>query len=113
MRDLMNWGFDNFTWISPHDVESAQNPIPYDYLWNYFVSDKKENTITTADGRYYILTGYAISDPILSYFDKAGGLKQFGYPISLQIASGGTAISQHFEKSTIQCDLATKQCTTG
>lgn len=113
MRDLMNWGFDSFTWISPHDVESAQNPIPFDYLWNYFVSDKKENTITTADGRYYILTGYAISDPILSYFDKAGGLKQFGYPISLQIASSGTAISQHFEKSTIQCDLATKQCTTG
>lgn len=111
MRDLMNWGFDNFTWISPHDVESAQNPIPYDYLWNYFVSDKKENTIPTAGGRYYILTGYTVSDPILSYFDKAGGIKQFGYPISLQIASGGTAISQHFEKSTIQCDLATKQCT--
>jgi len=113
MRDLMNWGFNNFTWISPHDVESAKNPIPYDYLWNYFVSDKKENTITTAGSRYYIFTGYTISDPILSYFDKAGGLKQFGYPVSLQIASSGTVISQHFEKSTIQCDLFTKQCTAG
>ncbi len=111
MRDLMNWGFDNFTWISPRDVNSQQNPIPFDYMWNYFVSDKKESTITTAGGRYYILTGYTISDPILRYFDKAGGLKQFGYPVSLQIASNGTAISQHFEKSTIQCDLATKQCT--
>lgn len=112
MRDLMNWGFDNFTWVSPHDLDSMQNPIPYDYLWNYFASDKKENTITTADGRYYIYTGYIVSDPILSYFDLAGGLQHFGYPVSLQIATSSTAISQHFEKSTIQCDLATKQCTT-
>ncbi len=111
MRDLMNWGFDSFTWISPHDVDSQQNPIPYDYLWNYFASDAKESTIATAGGRYYILTGYSIPNPILSYFDKTGGLKQFGYPVSLPLASGGTAISQHFEKSTIQCDLASKQCT--
>ena len=111
MRDLMNWGFNNFTWVSPHDVDSVQNPIPFDYLWNYFANDKKENTITTADGRYYIYTGYTISDPILSYFDQVGGLQHFGYPVGLQVATSGTAISQRFEKSTIQCDLATKQCT--
>ena len=112
MRDLMNWGLDNFTWISPHDVDSVQNPIPYDYLWNYFASDKKDSTITTTDGRYYIYTGYTISDPILSYFDHSGGLTQFGYPIGLQIAASSTAISQRFEKSTIQCNLATNQCST-
>ena len=112
MRDLMNWGLDNFTWVSPHDVDSVQNPIPYDYLWNYFASDKKDSTISTSDGRYYIYTGYSVSDPILSYFDHSGGLQQFGYPLSLQIAASGTAISQRFEKSTIQCDLATKQCIT-
>ena len=112
MRDLMNWGFNNFTWISPHDVDSVQNPIPYDYLWNYFASDKKESTITTADGKYYIYSGYTVSDPILSYFNQGGGLQHFGYPMSLQIATSGTAISQHFEKSSIQCDLATKQCIT-
>src|SRR6266849_11192617 len=49
MRDLMNWGFDNFKWISPRDVDSQQNPIPFDNAWNYFASDTKEKTVGTAD----------------------------------------------------------------
>jgi len=32
MRDLMNWGINSFTWISPRDVDINQHPIPYDYL---------------------------------------------------------------------------------
>ncbi len=81
MRDLMNWGFDSFTWISPRDVDANQHPIPYDYLWNYFARDTKDVTIPTTDnGRYYIYTGFAISGPILVYFDKNGGLTKFGYP---------------------------------
>ncbi len=113
MRDLMNWGFDNFKWISPHDVDSQQNPIPFDNAWNYFASDKKENTIATADhGRYYIYTGFSVSGPILAYYDKSGGLKQFGYPVGMQTVSSTSALSQHFEHGTIQCDLTTKQCTT-
>jgi D-alanyl-D-alanine carboxypeptidase len=112
MRDLMNWGFDNFKWVSPHDLDTAQNPIPFDYLWNYFASDKKENTLSTADGgRYYIYTGYSISGPIMAYYDKGGGLQQYGYPISLPTVSSSAVISQRFEKVTIQCDLTTKQCT--
>ncbi len=46
MRDLMNWGFDTYSWISPYDVD-FQHPIPYDTDWNYFSRDKKENTIPT------------------------------------------------------------------
>ncbi len=112
MRDLMNWGFDNFTWISPRDVDSAQNPIPFDSLWNYFASDKKENTLPTANrGRYYIYTGYSISDPIMAYYDKGGGLQKYGYPISLPAVSSSAIVTQRFEKVTIQCDLTTKQCT--
>ena len=111
MRDLMNWGFDNFKWISPRDVDSQQNPIPFDNAWNYFASDTKEKTVGTADqGRYYIYTGFSVSGPILAYYDKSGGLKQFGYPIGMQTVSSTSALSQHFEHSTIQCDLTTKQC---
>ncbi len=112
MRDLMNWGFDNFKWVSPRDLDTAQNPIPFDYLWNYFASDQKENTLPTADGgRYYIYTGYSISGPIMAYYDKGGGLQKYGYPISLPTVSNSALISQHFEKVTLQCDLTTKQCT--
>jgi len=113
MRDLMNWGFDNFKWISPHDVDSPQNPIPFDTLWNYFASDKKEGTIATSDGgRYYIYTGFSISGPIMTYYDKGGGLKQFGYPISLPSVSSSTLVSQRFEKATLQCDVIKKHCGT-
>jgi D-alanyl-D-alanine carboxypeptidase len=111
MRNLMNWGFSNFKWVSPRDLDSAQNPIPFDYLWNYFASDQKENTLPTADGgRYYIYTGYSISGPIMAYYDKGGGLQKYGYPISLPAVSSSAVISQRFEKATIQCDLTTKQC---
>ncbi len=110
MRDLMNWGFDNFQWISPYDVD-LQHPIPYDYDWGYFVRDKKTNTLPTANhGRYYIYTGYSVSPPILSYFDKNGGLDKFGFPTSMPDYTQGSLVSQRFQKATIQCDLAGKQC---
>jgi len=110
MRDLLNWGFDNFTWISPHDV-SLQRFVPYAPDSNYFASDTKEYTIPTAgNGRYYIYTGFSISGLIMAFFDKGGGLQKFGYPISLPSLSSTQVISQRFEHATIQCDLATKQC---
>jgi len=110
MRDLMNWGFNTFTWISPHDVD-LHNPIPYDNLWNYFTDDKKDMTIATANqGRYYIYTGYSVSDPIMSYFDQNGGLNKFGYPIGLLTTGSSSTVSQKFERNTIQCDIASKQC---
>ena len=113
MRDLMNWGFDTFSWVSPHDSDISHPPIPYDSLWNYFVKDKKENTVPTADaGRYYIYTGFSISGPIMKYFDKAGGLKTFGYPMGMSKALSASASSQQFEKSTIQCNLTTNSCQT-
>ncbi len=111
MRDLMNWGFNTFSWVSPHDVD-LHSPIPYDNLWNYFADDKKDATIPTASGRYYIYTGYSVSNPILGYFDQNGGLKKFGYPTGLLIAGSGSAVSQRFEHNTIQCDIASKQCKT-
>ncbi len=112
MRDLMNWGFDNFTWTSPHDVD-LHNPIPYDNLWGFFNRDKKENTIPIINGgRYYIYTGYSVSGLILDYFDKNGGLGKFGYPIGLLTTSGGSLTNQKFEHTTLQCDTSSKQCRT-
>ena len=112
MRDLMNWGFNSFQWVSPA-ITDKQSPIPYDTLWNYFAKDKQNVTIPTADGgRYYVYTGYSISDPILSYFDHHGGLNTFGYPTGLLSASGSNAIRQSFGRATIQCDLGTNQCGT-
>jgi D-alanyl-D-alanine carboxypeptidase len=111
MRDLMNWGFDSFTWISPRDVDANQHPIIYDYLWNYFASDTQDSTIPTADhGHYYIYTGFTISGPIMAYFDKNGGLKTFGYPTKMPVVSSVPVISQQFEHGTIQCVLTTNRC---
>ena len=110
MRDLMNWGFDSFTWISPRDVD-AQHPIPYDYLWNYFAKDTKDYTVPTTDhGRYYVYTGYSISGPILAYFDAHKGLQTFGYPIKLPTKTVNYVYSQQFEHGTIQCNIATNTC---
>lgn len=112
MRNLMNWGFNSFKWISPYDVD-LQHPIPYDYLWNYFTDDKKDNTIRTSDqGRYYLYTGFSISGPVLTYFDSGGGLQKFGYPQGMPTISSALVVSQSFEHGKIQCDLTTKQCNT-
>jgi D-alanyl-D-alanine carboxypeptidase len=112
MRDLMNWGFNTFQWISPAVVDMT-NPIPYDSDWNFFARDKKENTIPTAEkGRYYIYTGYNVANPILAYFDKGGGLKKFGYPTGMPKAVTTTNFKQQFQQAAIQCDTQTKQCST-
>ncbi len=111
MRNLMNWGFNTFTWVSPHDVD-ARSPIPYDNLWNYFTNDRQDATVPTPSGRYYVYTGYSVSQPIVDYFDANGGLKKFGYPIGLLTAGTGSTVSQRFEHSTIACDTSSKQCST-
>lgn len=113
MRNLINYGLNDFTWVSPYDVDIAHPPIPFDYDWNYFVKDKKTNTIPTVDqGRYYIYTGYSINGPIMKYFDSNGGLNKFGYPTGNITATNGTVISQSFEHKVIQCDTAKNSCKT-
>lgn len=111
MRDLMNWGFNTFDWISPHNA-SANEPIPYAADWHYFDKDKKETTIPTSNqGRYYIYTGYSISGSIKAYFDANGSLNTFGFPISQAENLTNSVLIQRFEHSSIRCDQKTKQCT--
>jgi D-alanyl-D-alanine carboxypeptidase len=110
MRDLMNWGFNSFQWVSPHESDLV-SPIPYDSDWNFFARDTKTVTVPTADsGRYYVYTGYSISGIILNYFDKNGGLQKFGYPESLPKATETTTVSQRFDRGTLQCDTASRLC---
>jgi D-alanyl-D-alanine carboxypeptidase len=110
MRDLMNWGFNSFTWISPYNVD-LQHPIPYDNLWNFFVKDKQDIAIPTPDkGRYYVYTGYTISGMILNYFDQKGGLRHFGYPESLPTMLNDTVVTERFDHGSIQCDTVNKAC---
>ncbi|MDQ2887660.1 MAG: serine hydrolase [Chloroflexota bacterium] len=112
MRDLMNWGFGTFQWVSPRIADQASG-VPYDTDWNYFARDQQSNTLPTADhGRYYIFTGYSISGAILTYFDKNGGLQKFGYPTGLPKTVTSTMLKQQFEHATIQCDLANQHCST-
>lgn len=109
MRDLMNWGLNDYTWVSPA-ITDRTHPIPYDADWNYFAKDKKENTIPTSNGgRYYIYTGYSISNPVQRFFDKNGGLGKFGFPVSSPKPGDNATVSQKFEHATIQCQTTGKQ----
>jgi D-alanyl-D-alanine carboxypeptidase len=112
MRDLMNWGFNNFVWVSPRDIEMTRNII-YADEWSYFAGDTKTVTIAMPNGgRYYIYSGYSMSaGPIMTYFDKNKGVQKFGFPVSQQSALNGSVQTQKFEKGTIQCNTKTNQCT--
>ena len=109
MRDLMNWGFNSFTWLSPREINPI-HPIPYAAAWNYFARDKRENSIPLGNqGRYYVFTGYSVIQPVVGFFDKNGGLTKMGFPIS-QPQTIDTSLQQRFEHGTVQCDQRSKQC---
>jgi D-alanyl-D-alanine carboxypeptidase len=113
MRDLMNWGFDTYNWVSPRLAGNLAD-IPFNAAWNYFADDKTENTIPTGNnGRYYVYTGYSVSPPVLSYFDGNKGLAAFGYPLGPVKTVSTTRLNQRFERGTIQCDQSNGkwQCT--
>nr|MBA2678605.1 D-alanyl-D-alanine carboxypeptidase [Ktedonobacteraceae bacterium] len=110
MRDMMNWGFNSFTWLSPREINANVHPIPYAAAWNYFARDKRENSISLGNhGRYYVFTGYSVIDPVASFFDKSGGLAKIGFPIG-QSQTVGASITQRFEHGTVQCDQKSRQC---
>ncbi len=110
MRDLMNWGFNSFTWLSPREINANIHPIPYAAAWNYFARDTRDRNIPLANqGRYYVFTGYSVTQPIVSFFDRSGGLTKLGFPTS-QPRTIDTSLKQSFEHGTIQCDQGSKQC---
>jgi D-alanyl-D-alanine carboxypeptidase len=113
MRDLMDYGSNDYTWVSPRDVDNSGQPIPFDNLWNYFATDTQQITVPVgAQSNYYVLTGYNVSGPILSYFNHNGGLKKFGYPTAMPSSSGGEMMSQAFQHAKIECDFSNNSCRT-
>ncbi|BCL81149.1 D-alanyl-D-alanine carboxypeptidase [Ktedonobacteria bacterium brp13] len=113
MRNLMDYGFNDYTWISPRELNMDGHPVPFAYEWSYFEIDTRDRSIPMGNnGRYYDYTGYSIANPIMAYFDKNKGLQKFGMPISQPATSGASAISQHFQHSSITCDLTSHQCKT-
>ena len=113
MRNLMDYGSDDYTWISPRTVDASGQPVPYDNLWNYFAKDTQDNTIPSADqGEYFIDTGYSVSGPLLAYFNQQGGLQKFGFPTKAPAPASSTVMSQQFQHGTIQCDLSSSKCST-
>lgn len=113
MRNLMDYGFNDYTWISPRELNMNGHPVPFAYEWSYFEIDTRDRSIPMGNnGRYYNYTGYSIANPIMSYFDKNKGLQKFGMPISQPATSGASSISQHFQHGSITCDLTSHQCKT-
>lgn len=51
--------------------------------------------------RYYPATGYSINGAFLSFFDRYGGLRMFGYPISNVVNEGGRPV-QYFERQRFE-----------
>ena len=111
MRDMMNWGFNNFTWLSPREINASGKLIPYAAAWNYFARDQRDFSIPISNqGRYYVFTGYSVTQPVVSFFDKNGGLAKIGFPIGQPQTSMLSLVTQRFEHGTVQCDLTSKQC---
>jgi D-alanyl-D-alanine carboxypeptidase len=111
MRDMMNWGFNTFTWLSPREINASGLSIPYAADWNYFARDQRDYSIPLNNqGRYYVFTGYTVTQPIIGFFDKNGGLTKLGFPISQPQTTNNTLLQQRFEHGTIQCDQGSKQC---
>ncbi len=111
IRDLLNWGFDDFTWVSPHDV-LQHTYIPFAAAYNNFDWDVPSRTLTDGTRTYFIYTGFSVSGAFLTYFNKNGGLGTFGYPEGMPAPNTAGQLAQRFDKSTIACVIATGQCQT-
>ncbi len=111
MRSILNYGFNDYKWVSPKQRADSGALIPFATDDNYFADDLPTITIPTADGgKYYPNTGYAISGPIKKYFDKNNGLDKFGYPTSAPTSPEKDVSKQRFEHGSIQCELKNNQC---
>ncbi|HKP53718.1 MAG TPA: CAP domain-containing protein [Chloroflexia bacterium] len=51
--------------------------------------------------RFYQATGFSVGGAFLQFFDKYGGVRIFGYPISNEVAEGGMTV-QYFERQRFE-----------
>ncbi len=109
IRDMLNWGFNDFTWVSPHDVLS-HGYIPYADSYGNFTWDVPSRVVNVDGKEYFPYTGYILSNPFLSYFNKQGGINHFGFPRGMPIPAASGQLTQHFDKRNITCNPATGTC---
>jgi D-alanyl-D-alanine carboxypeptidase len=112
IRDLLNWGFDDFTWVSPLQTLQHNGYIPFAAAYSNFTWDVPSRVLTVDGKEYFPYTGYFIADPFLTYFDTQtnGGINGFGFPRGEPIPNTNGTLSQHFDKVTITCNPATGAC---
>lgn len=59
------------------------------------------STVAAQGSRFYPATGYSVGGAFLSFFDKYGGVRIFGYPISAEVNEGGMTV-QYFERQRFE-----------
>jgi len=79
---------------------------PYNYIIGgdplILVEDGIGQGVEVAPGTiYYPITGFAISGPVLDYFEHRGGLRTFGYPISRPFLFLGKQV-QFFQRRVVE-----------
>ena len=111
IRDLLNWGFDNFTWVSPREIDK-QHWIPFDDSYQYFAWDVPTRTLQVGDSRYFPYTGFSVTGSFLTYFDAKQGLPTFGFPTGMPVPGAPGTLVQQFQNAKIQCVVATGTCQT-
>ncbi len=109
IRSLLNWGFDDFAWVSPRAVDQ-QHPVPFDAAYQHFTWDAPERAITVGDRSYYPYTGFTIEGAFLTFFRANGGLAAFGYPRSMPVPLNAGQLAQQFDSANIICTLTTNAC---
>jgi D-alanyl-D-alanine carboxypeptidase len=102
LRDLLNWGFNDFTWVSPKDIDK-QHWIPFDDSYNYFQWDVPSRTLTVDNHEYFPYTGYIVAGSFLKYYNANGGLNKLGFPRGMPTPGSSGTFTQRFDKVTITC----------
>jgi hypothetical protein len=63
---------------------------------------QRPSVACAAGARFYAQTGFAVDDPqFLDYFDKRGGVRTFGYPVSREFTFLGFP-AQIFQRAIMQ-----------
>ena len=109
IRDLLNWGFDDFTWVSPREIDK-QHWIPFDDSYSYFSWDVPSRIVLVDTREYFPYTGYIVADAFLTFFNTQGGLTTFGFPRGMPVPAANGTLRQHFDHADIICNVATSVC---
>ena len=109
IRDLLNWGFNDFSWVSPREIDQ-QHWIPFDDSYGYFKWDVPSRTVTVGDRTYFPYTGFTVAGTFQTYFNQQHGIDGLGFPIGMPLPAADGQLTQQFEKATVTCDLTSGKC---